>query len=59
MQLSQERNNDAQRYADKLTFESIFEHDKNNKGHSENIGVECNTTRGSYADVIRKFVDSC
>ncbi|XP_078363924.1 ectin-like [Oculina patagonica] len=56
MQLSQELNGDAQRYAHRLARESLFEHDPNNKDQGENIGIEC--AKGSDADLVKKVVDS-
>ena len=56
MRLTSELNNDAQRYADKLARESLFQHDSNNKGQGENLGLQC--APGSDADLVKKVVDA-
>ena len=56
MRLTPELNNAAQIYADKLASESKFEHDPNNRGQGENLGLQC--PPGSDADLVKKVVDA-
>lgn len=56
MSLNSQLNDDAQRYAEKLARESVFEHDKNNRNQGENLGLQC--ARGSDADLVKKVVDA-
>lgn len=56
MQLDRQLNDDAQRYASKLARESSFEHDPNNRGQGENLGLQC--APGSDGDLVKKVVDA-
>lgn len=56
MSLNSQLNDDAQRYAEKLARESVFEHDKNNRNQGENLGLQC--ASGSDADLVKKVVDA-
>lgn len=56
MQLNQQLNADAQRYAEKLARASLFEHDINNKEQGENLGLQC--APGSDGDLVKKVVDA-
>ena len=56
MRLTSELNDNAQRYADKLARESLFEHDPNKKGEGENLGLQCGT--GSDADLVKKVINA-
>ena len=56
MRLDPQLNNDAQRYADRLSRAGLFEHDTNNRGQGENLGLKC--APGSDGDLVKKVVDA-